>query len=177
MIGGSDLPQKANIKVVGVGGGGSNAVNRMVNSDIQGVEFWVVNTDSQVRHAGQAVAWVFVYLLASVSLFRAQALEGSPLPENARIQIGEKLTRGLGAGGNPDIGQRAAEESKDSVMAALEGADMVFVTAGMVRPRPFVRSPVDAHTYILSFFLIKKEDELFAKPPREVALAAAPHPS
>jgi len=97
---------RADIKVIGVGGGGSNAVNRMIQSELQGVEFWIVNTD-------------------------AQALEGSPVSGANQIQIGEKLTRGLGAGGNPEIGQRAAEESRELIEQAVSGADMVFVTAGM----------------------------------------------
>ncbi len=94
----------AQIKVVGVGGGGQNAVNRMIEEGIQGVEFIAVNTDSQ-------------------------ALMLSSAPQ--RLRIGEKLTRGLGSGGNPEIGQRAAEESREELAAMLEGADMVFVTAGM----------------------------------------------
>ena len=94
----------ANIKVIGVGGGGSNAVNRMIASDVSGVEFWAINTD-------------------------AQALVGASSPH--RLQIGQKLTRGLGAGGNPAIGHKAAEESRDEIASALEGADLVFITAGM----------------------------------------------
>jgi cell division protein FtsZ len=94
----------ANIKVIGVGGGGGNAVNRMIASDVNNVEFWSINTD-------------------------AQALTSAGSPK--RLQIGQKLTRGLGAGGNPAIGQKAAEESRDEVAAALEGADLVFITAGM----------------------------------------------
>lgn len=94
----------AKIKVIGVGGGGGNAVNRMIASDVTGVEFWSVNTD-------------------------AQALEGSEAPK--RLQVGQKLTRGLGAGGNPAIGQKAAEESRDEIATALEGSDLIFITAGM----------------------------------------------
>ncbi|NRB07718.1 MAG: cell division protein FtsZ [Richelia sp.] len=94
----------ANIKVIGVGGGGGNAVNRMIASDVSGVEFWTINTDAQ-----------------------ALTLASSP----SRLQIGQKLTRGLGAGGNPAIGQKAAEESRDEIATALEGADLVFITAGM----------------------------------------------
>ncbi|MCL6548788.1 MAG: cell division protein FtsZ, partial [Alicyclobacillus sp.] len=94
----------ARIKVIGVGGGGCNAVNRMIESGVQGVEFIVVNTD-------------------------AQALQLSKAP--TRLQIGEKLTRGLGAGANPEIGKKAAEESREILAEALRGADMVFVTAGM----------------------------------------------
>ncbi|PWI57696.1 cell division protein FtsZ [Sulfoacidibacillus thermotolerans] len=94
----------AHIKVIGVGGGGCNAVNRMIEAGVRNVDFITVNTDAQALHLSKA-------------------------PE--RIQIGEKLTRGLGAGANPDIGKRAAEETREVVMNALRGADMVFVTAGM----------------------------------------------
>ena len=94
----------AKIKVVGVGGGGNNAVNRMIVAGLQGVEFIAVNCDAQ-----------------ALLLSKAQN----------RIQIGEKLTRGLGAGANPEIGQKAAEESREILIDQLRGADMVFVTAGM----------------------------------------------
>jgi cell division protein FtsZ len=94
----------AQIKVVGVGGGGSNAVNRMINEGLRGVDFIAVNTD-------------------------AQALLLSDAPQ--RIRIGDKLTRGLGAGGNPEIGKKAAEESADELEETIQGADMVFVTCGM----------------------------------------------
>ncbi|HEY9635142.1 MAG TPA: cell division protein FtsZ [Coleofasciculaceae cyanobacterium] len=94
----------AKIKVVGVGGGGGNAVNRMIASEVTGVEFWSINTD-------------------------AQALAQNSAPR--RLQMGQKLTRGLGAGGNPAIGQKAAEESRDEIAQALENADLVFITAGM----------------------------------------------
>lgn len=94
----------AKIKVIGVGGGGSNAVNRMIQAGLKGVEFISVNTD-------------------------AQALT---LTESShKIQLGAKLTKGLGAGANPEIGEKAAEESHDEIVQALEGADMVFVTAGL----------------------------------------------
>ncbi|HHZ19915.1 MAG TPA: cell division protein FtsZ [Firmicutes bacterium] len=96
--------QFASIKVVGVGGGGSNAVNRMIEKGLKGVEFIAINTDAQ-------------------ALLRSNA--------EHRLRIGDKLTRGLGAGANPEIGRAAAEESKDEVRALLEGADMVFITAGM----------------------------------------------
>ena len=95
---------KAQIKVVGVGGGGNNAVNRMIESAVEGVEFVAINTDAQVLGTSKA-----------------------PL----KIQIGEKLTKGLGAGANPEIGEKAAQETKDAIMECLRGADMVFVTAGM----------------------------------------------
>uniref|UniRef100_A0A0C9RYD8 TSA: Wollemia nobilis Ref_Wollemi_Transcript_4152_2300 transcribed RNA sequence n=1 Tax=Wollemia nobilis TaxID=56998 RepID=A0A0C9RYD8_9CONI len=97
---------EAKIKVIGVGGGGSNAVNRMIESEMKGVEFWIVNTD-------------------------VQALRMSPVYLENRLQIGKELTRGLGAGGNPEIGMSAAKESQSAVEAAVSGADMVFVTAGM----------------------------------------------
>ena len=96
--------QYANIKVVGVGGGGGNAVNRMIAASLQGVEFWVVNTDLQALN---------------ISLAEHQ------------LQIGEKLTKGLGGGAQPAVGAQAAKESKDDIEAALDGADMVFITAGM----------------------------------------------
>jgi len=99
-----DLDRFAAIKVIGVGGGGNNAVNRMIAAGLNGVEFISVNTD-------------------------AQALMHSQAPY--RIQIGEKLTKGLGAGANPEIGEKAAQESREEIIAALRGADMVFVTAGM----------------------------------------------
>ncbi len=94
----------ARIKVVGVGGGGTNAVNRMIDAGLRGVEFIAMNTDSQVLDISAA---------------------------DYKLQLGENLTRGLGAGGNPEIGRAAAEESKSDVKKALEGADMVFITAGM----------------------------------------------
>ncbi len=99
-----DLDQYAHIKVIGVGGGGNNAVNRMIAAGLKGVEFISVNTDSQALQMALA---------------------------SNKIQIGSKLTKGLGAGANPDIGQKAAEESKDDIEQMLRGADMVFVTAGM----------------------------------------------
>ncbi len=99
-----DSFQYAKIKVVGVGGGGTNAVNRMIASGLRGVEFIAVNTD-------------------------AQALAVSQAP--VRIQIGAQATRGLGAGANPEVGEKAAEESRQELADALKGADMVFVTAGM----------------------------------------------
>lgn len=101
---GLEMDQLAKIKVIGVGGGGNNAVNRMIESGVQGVEFIVANTDLQVLNNSKA--------------------------EN-KIQIGAKLTNGLGAGANPDIGREAALESKGEIEKALEGADMVFVTCGM----------------------------------------------
>ena len=92
------------IKVIGVGGAGGNAVNRMVEADIKGVQFIAANTD-------------------------VQALENSNA--ETKIQLGPKLTRGLGAGSNPEVGQKAAQESEEAIKEALEGADMIFVTAGM----------------------------------------------
>src|SRR5512147_742858 len=96
--------QNARMKVIGVGGGGGNAVNRMIEEQLQGVEFISVNTDSQ-------------------------ALTNSK--SDIKIQIGRKLTRGLGAGARPEIGRQAIEENRDDVLQALQGADMVFVTCGM----------------------------------------------
>ncbi len=98
------LDNVVNIKVVGIGGGGNNAVNRMISNGIQGVEFIAINTDKQ-------------------------ALQYSSAP--TKIQIGEKITKGQGAGSDPMRGQKAAEESKDEIASALEGAHMVFITAGM----------------------------------------------
>ena len=94
----------ATIKVIGVGGAGNNAVNRMIEAEIKGVDFISVNTDRQALQISKA---------------------------KTKIQIGEKITRGLGAGANPDIGAQAAEESKSEIAEVLRGADMVFVTAGM----------------------------------------------
>lgn len=99
-----DLEQYAQIKVIGCGGGGNNAVNRMIEAGLQGVEFIALNTDKQALVLSQA---------------------------EYKIQIGEKITKGLGAGANPEIGQRSAEENKDEIYKVLEGADMVFITAGM----------------------------------------------
>ena len=93
-----------NIKVIGVGGGGGNAVNRMIQSGLSGVEFWLMNTDLQVLVRGKT---------------------------NNRIQLGSASTKGLGAGGDPVIGEKAAEEAQQEITQALEGADMVFITAGM----------------------------------------------
>ena len=104
MNNGLEMNQIAKIKVIGVGGGGCNAVNRMIKAGVKGVEFIVANTDKQVLDAS---------------------------PAQVKLQIGEKLTNGLGAGANPEIGREAAEESKDEIRAALDGADMIFVTCGM----------------------------------------------
>lgn len=98
------IHQYANIKVIGVGGAGGNAINRMIADSLQGVEFWVVNTDLQALNISLA---------------------------EHRLQIGEKLTKGLGGGAQPAVGGQAAKESKDDIEAAIEGADMVFITAGM----------------------------------------------
>ncbi len=104
MTNGLEMDQIAKIKVIGVGGGGMNAVNRMILSGVKGVEFIVANTDLQVLNAS---------------------------PATNKLQIGKTTTDGLGAGANPEIGREAALESKDDIRAALEGADMVFVTCGM----------------------------------------------
>ena len=97
----SSIDTLATIKVIGVGGGGNNAVNRMIEHGVQGVEFISVNTDAQALNLSKA---------------------------EIKMQIGAKLTRGLGAGANPEVGKKAAEESKEQIEAALQGADMVFVT-------------------------------------------------
>lgn len=99
-----DQDDFAKIKVVGVGGGGNNAVNRMIDAGVKGVEFLVFNTDRQALKNSNA---------------------------ETKIQLGEKITKGLGAGANPEIGEQAAEESLDEIREALDGADMVFITAGM----------------------------------------------
>src|ERR1700744_6166471 len=99
-----EIPHGARIKVIGVGGGGNNAVNRMIAAKVGGVEFIAANTD-------------------------VQALQSSQAP--VKLQLGVKLTSGLGAGANPDVGRRAALEDSDKIIEALEGADMVFVTAGL----------------------------------------------
>jgi cell division protein FtsZ len=100
----TNIDQFATIKVIGVGGGGNNAVNRMIEDGVQGVEFIAVNTDAQALNMSKA---------------------------EVTMQIGSSLTRGLGAGANPEIGRKAVEESKQQIRDALQGADMVFVTAGM----------------------------------------------
>ncbi len=94
----------ARIKVIGVGGGGSNAVNRMIEEGLSGIEFVAVNTDAQ-----------------------ALLLSNAP----TRVRIGDKSTRGLGAGGNPEVGQKAAEESTEELYNVLRGSDMVFIAAGI----------------------------------------------
>src|SRR5881397_3654475 len=99
-----EVPQAAKIKVIGLGGGGSNAVSRMMAAEFTGVEFIVANTD-------------------------VQALYASPAP--VKLQIGAKLTQGLGAGSNPDIGRQAAQEDPDQITRLLQGGDMVFITAGL----------------------------------------------
>ena len=101
---GLEMDQLAKIKVIGIGGGGCNAVNRMIDSGLKGVDFIVANTDSQV-------------LIKSLA--------------PTKLQIGSELTNGLGAGANPEIGREAALESKAEIEEALRGADMVFVTCGM----------------------------------------------
>lgn len=100
----NEKAQFTSIKVVGIGGGGNNAVNRMINAGLKGVEFITVNTDAQALHLVQS---------------------------SVKLQIGEKLTKGLGAGANPEIGRQAAEESRELIEENLRGADMIFLTAGM----------------------------------------------
>ena len=99
-----ELRNGAKIKVIGVGGGGGNAVNRMISADVKGVDFLAANTDAQALQASKA---------------------------SLKIQLGAKLTKGLGSGGNPEIGRRAALEDTEKIIEALEGADMVFVTTGL----------------------------------------------
>lgn len=99
-----NVEEYAKIRVVGIGGGGSNAVDRMIESGLMGVEYFSMNTDLQVLDLSAA---------------------------DKKLQIGENLTRGLGTGGNPELGRQAAEESRQDIMMALDGADMVFITAGM----------------------------------------------
>ncbi|WFA09638.1 cell division protein FtsZ [Tissierella sp. Yu-01] len=99
-----DVDQFAKIKVIGVGGGGNNAVNRMVECGVRGIEFVALNTDRQALYSSRA---------------------------ETKIQIGEKITKGLGAGANPEIGGKAAEENRNDIMESLKGADMIFITAGM----------------------------------------------
>ena len=94
----------ASIKVVGIGGGGGNAVNRMIEEGLGGVEFIAINTDAQALMLSKA---------------------------KTRVRIGDKLTRGLGCGGNPEVGRKAAEESADELYEVMRGADMVFITCGM----------------------------------------------
>ena len=99
-----DMDNFAQIKVIGVGGAGNNAVNRMIQYGLRGVDFIAINTDKQALYLSQATQ---------------------------KIQIGEKLTKGLGAGADPEVGQKAAEESRDEILQVIKGADMVFITAGM----------------------------------------------
>jgi len=99
-----EVEEFAKIKVLGVGGGGNNAVNRMIECGVRGVEFIAINTDRQALYSSRA---------------------------EHKLQIGEKLTKGLGAGANPEIGMKAAEENRNEIVEALKGADMVFITAGM----------------------------------------------
>lgn len=108
----------AKIKVIGVGGGGSNAANRMISSHMKGVDFYIVNTD-------------------------LQALSRSPAPN--RLQLGAKLTRGLGAGANPEIGRKAAVEDEEKILEIVKGADMIFITAGMGGGTGTGAAPVIAH--------------------------------
>lgn len=96
--------EKPVLKVVGIGGGGGNAVNRMIENDVKGVDFIVINTDAQVLRLAKA---------------------------DTRLQIGKQLTKGLGAGADPEIGEKAAEESEDEIREILRGSDMIFITAGM----------------------------------------------
>ena len=104
MYGQDSFNEKPVLKVVGVGGGGGNAVNRMIENDVKGVDFVVINTDAQVLRLSKA---------------------------DTRLQIGKQLTKGLGAGADSEVGRLAAEESEDDIREILAGSDMVFITAGM----------------------------------------------
>ncbi len=114
-----EMEQFASIKVVGIGGGGSNAVNRMIQAGLQGVDFCAVNTDAQALYLANAPT---------------------------KLQIGEQLTKGLGAGANPEIGCKAAEESRDEIEMMLKGSDMVFLTAGMGGGTGTGAAPIIAET-------------------------------
>ena len=114
-----EMQNVTNIKVIGVGGGGGNAVNRMVEAGLNGVEFVAMNTDQQ-------------------ALVNSKATQ--------KVQLGAKLTKGRGAGADPEVGQRAAEESKDEIANALKGAQMVFITAGMGGGTGTGAAPVVAET-------------------------------
>lgn len=136
---------EAKIKVIGVGGGGSNAVNRMIESLMKGVEFWVVNTD-------------------------IQAIRMSPVYPEKCLQIGQELTRGLGAGGNPNIGMNAAKESREAIEEAVHGADMVFVT---VSSASVVVANIIFRYELMHFsqFMFRLE---FYKSPKHVLLNTSP---
>ena len=104
MYGQDSFNEKPIIKVIGVGGGGGNAVNRMIENDVKGVEFVTMNTDAQVLRLAKA---------------------------DRRLQLGKVLTRGLGAGADPEIGRKAAEENEEDIREIVNGSDMIFITAGM----------------------------------------------
>ena len=114
-----DQSSFASIKVVGCGGGGNNAVNRMVDAGLKGVKFIAVNTDKQALRMSKA---------------------------DSMIQIGDKLTKGLGAGANPEVGQKAAEESREEIANTIKGSDLVFVTCGMGGGTGTGAAPVIAET-------------------------------
>src|SRR5699024_5025311 len=99
-----DMEGFAKIKVIGIGGGGNNAINRMIEHGVRGVDFIAVNTDKQALHTSKA---------------------------EVKLQLGEKLTQGLGAGANPEIGAKAAEENRNEISELISDADMIFLTAGM----------------------------------------------
>ena len=112
-----DVEQFAKIKVIGVGGGGNNAVNRMIDHGVRGVDFIALNTDRQSLQASRA---------------------------EFKLQLGEKITKGLGAGANPDIGAKAAEENRNEIAEAIKGSDMIFITAGMGGAQELVQLTVVA---------------------------------
>ena len=146
----------ARIKVIGVGGAGQNAVNRMMEEGIQGVEFISANTDAQ-----------------------ALTLSRAPI----RVRLGDKLTRGLGAGGDPEIGRKAAEESADELYNVLKGADMVFVTAGMGGGTGTgvtghaMWSGVALGVYVVGLSFVARRESLRDRPPYwPIALLIVPMP-
>src|SRR5512138_706784 len=114
-----DIETFAKIKVVGVGGSGNNAISRMIESKIKGVEFVAVNTDAQALHHSKA---------------------------SEKVHIGKNLTKGLGAGMNPEIGRQAAEENRDEIQEVLKGSDMVFVTCGLGGGTGTGAAPIVAET-------------------------------
>ena len=128
------------IKVIGVGGGGGNAVNRMIKAGLSGVEFWLMNTDLQVLEYGQT---------------------------KNRIQLGSKSTSGLGAGGDPSVGEKAAEEAQQEITEALDGADMVFITAGMGGGTGTGAAPV------VDAVIVVPNDKLLQVVDRQVSLTEA----
>ena len=142
----TDIARLAKIKVIGVGGGGNNAVNRMIEADVKCVDFISVNTDKQALMVSKA---------------------------NCKIQIGEKLTKGLGAGADPEVGERAAQESREEIESIIKGSDMVFITAGMGGGTGTGAAPIIAGIAkslgILTVAIVTKPFEFEGKPRMENA--------